>query len=43
MSEKTTSKTDQTRWMAERRLERRDAVGGIVVARRKARAKPQPK
>ncbi|MDI3282655.1 hypothetical protein [Polyangium sp. 15x6] len=31
--QKTTSKTKQTRWVAERRLERRDAVGGIVVVR----------
>ncbi|MRG94197.1 DUF6968 family protein [Polyangium spumosum] len=31
--QKTTSKTKRIRWMAERRLERRDAVGGIVVVR----------
>ncbi|MDI1477372.1 hypothetical protein [Polyangium sp. y55x31] len=31
--QKTTSKTKRTRWIAERRLERRDAVGGIVVVR----------
>ncbi|MDC0748886.1 DUF6968 family protein [Polyangium mundeleinium] len=30
---KTMSKTKRTRWIAERRLERRDAVGGIVVVR----------
>ncbi|MDC3960030.1 DUF6968 family protein [Polyangium jinanense] len=30
---KTTSKTKRPRWIAERRLERRDAVGGIVVVR----------
>jgi len=29
----TTSKTKRTRWIAERRLERRDAVGGLVVVR----------
>ncbi|MDC3960031.1 DUF6968 family protein [Polyangium jinanense] len=32
-SAKTTSKTKRPRWIAERRLERRDAVGGIVVVR----------
>jgi hypothetical protein len=30
---KTTSKTKRPRWIAERRLERRDAVGGVVVVR----------
>ena len=30
---KSTSKTKQTQWIAERRLERRDAVGGIVIVR----------
>ena len=30
---KTTSKPKQTPWIAERRLERRDAVGGVVVVR----------
>jgi hypothetical protein len=32
-SAKTTPKTKRIRWIAERRLERRDAVGGIVVVR----------
>ncbi|MDC3960032.1 DUF6968 family protein [Polyangium jinanense] len=32
-SAKTTSKIKRPRWIAERRLERRDAVGGIVVVR----------
>jgi hypothetical protein len=32
-SVKATSKTKQPRWIAERRLERRDAVGGVVVVR----------
>jgi hypothetical protein len=30
---KSTSKTSRSPWIAERRLERRDAVGGIVVVR----------
>jgi hypothetical protein len=32
-SAKTTSKAKRTRWIAERRLERRDDVGGIVLVR----------
>ena len=32
-SAKTTPKTKRIRWIVERRLERRDAVGGIVVVR----------
>lgn len=33
MPAKTTSKTKPTPWIAERRLERSDAVGGIVIVR----------
>ncbi|MBK9260441.1 MAG: hypothetical protein IPM54_11465 [Polyangiaceae bacterium] len=32
-SAKTTSKAKRTRWIAERRLERRDTVGGTVIVR----------